>query len=308
MIYNQLPGMGKDKWIKYRLNRNFTNPFPTNEMEVYLRPIGPSNIVPWPVAVKNVAEDIHANYKNLYVSMSGGIDSESVAKAFYENNIPFKPIIFEVSDLLELDTWWAYKWCKERNIEPVVITAPLDEWMKRIISVSKRYCGRFGQGNATMEYLYDYVIANNGNLVTGGGFIEYFPDENIDYMYKRYQDSALHDSDGNMKQGYIFHEPDIIQAIGYPEMPFNFLSWTPEIVLSYIYHRDMTLDSAANKAKIMGCLPRPKNMGAPGVFFRERYLMRKWLAIRNNIGNSECAFLGSKEEIMNILINGVGSE
>jgi hypothetical protein len=301
-------GMGKDDWIKIQLNRSYTNPYPEKEIETYLRPASPSKVVPWATAAKNVAEDIYANYKNLYVAMSGGIDSEFVAQTFYNLKIPFTPIIFKVSDLNELDIWWAFKWCKEHNIEPVVISEQVGNWVNRFISISKNYCTRFGQGTGTMSFISDYVLSQGGNLVSGGGFIEYFPDENISYMETNYKDSSLHNNDGSPKSGYILHEPDIIQKLSYPTMPFNFLSWTPEIVLSYVYHRDMSVDSATNKSRIMNCLPRPKNIGVPGCFFRFHPIAKKWVGIRNSIGTTECGYLGTKDEVISILMNGVKNE
>lgn len=305
MDIDQWPGMGKNSWIKYRVNRTYENPWPATEIEVYLRPEQPSQIVPWATAAKNVAEDIYANYSNLYVAMSGGIDSEFVAQTFLDLKIPFTPIIFKAADLNELDIWWAFKWCRDNKIEPIVLSDNVENWVERFINISKKYCCRFGQGTGTMSYINDYVIERGGNLVSGGGFIEYYPDENLEYMHTRYTDSAVHNADGSEKAGYIFHEPDVLQAMSYPTMPSNFLSWTPEIVLSYIYHRDMTIDSAANKAKIMNCLPRPKNIGTASCFFRLHPIVKKWVSIRNNIGTSECAYLGTREELINLLTTGI---
>lgn len=75
-------------------------------------------------------------YDNLYVAMSGGIDSEFVAQTFLDLGIPFKPIIFRVSDLNELDIWWAFKWCRDNSIEPVVVDATIEDWSTRLSSVS----------------------------------------------------------------------------------------------------------------------------------------------------------------------------
>lgn len=293
--------MGRDGWIKFAINRNYDNPYPEKELEAYLSPGTPSQILPWPQAARNVAEDIASNYKNLYVAMSGGIDSEFVAQTFYDLGIKFTPIVFKVADLNELDIWWAFKWCRDHSIEPTVIEEPIGTWVARFTEISQKYCGRFGQGSGTMSFISDYVREQNGSLVTGGGFLEYFPDENISYMQENYADSSLHNKDGTAKTGYILHEPDMIQSLSYPEMPFNFLSWTPEIVLSYVYHRDMTQDSATNKAKIMNCLPRPKNIGVPGCFFRLHPVARKWVGIRANIGTTECAYLGTRQEIIDLL-------
>ena len=168
---------------------------------------------------------------------------------------------------------------------------------------SRDFCGRFGAGNGTMSFLYDYVRNVNGKLITGGGFPEYYPDENLSYMWTRYIDSKM-----NNKNGYLIHEPDIIQAIMYPEMPFNFLSWTSEIVLSYVAARDMTKTSAENKSVIMNCHPRPKNIGVGDLFFRTHPVLKNWILIRRKIGTSEVEYIGSKEEIIQMLITGIGHD
>lgn len=299
----QLPGFGKNQWIKYRMNRSYTNPWPRSEVDVYLCPQSPSKIVPWEEAARNVATDISENYNNLYVAMSGGIDSEFVARTFKELSIPFTPIIFKVEDLNELDIWWAFKWCRENKIDPVVVEADGDQWVDRLVTISRDYCGRFGAGNGTMSFLYDYVRNAGGKLITGAGFPEYYPDENLSYMWTRYTDSKM-----NGKNGYLIHEPDIIQAIMYPEMPFNFLSWTPEIVLSYVYHRDMTMTSAENKSKIMKCHPRPKNIGVGDLFFRTHPVLKNWILIRRKIGTAEAEYIGSREEIIESLTTGIGDD
>ena len=112
----------------------------------------------------------------------------------------------------------------------------------------------------------------------------------------------------NNKNGYLIHEPDIIQAIMYPEMPFNFLSWTSEIVLSYVAARDMTKTSAENKSVIMNCHPRPKNMGVGDLFFRTHPVLKNWILIRRKIGTAEAEYIGSKEEIIQMLTTGIGHD
>jgi hypothetical protein len=123
-------------------------------------------------------------------------------------------------------------------------------------------------------------------------------------MTSRYIDSALHNIDGTRKHGYLIHEPDIIQKLMYPEMPFNFLSWNPEIVLSYVYHRNMSLTSAEDKSRIMDCLPRPKNIGMGDYFFKTHTVAKNWVQLRKYIGTSEVGFVGSREEIIKILTTG----
>jgi hypothetical protein len=295
--------MGRDGWIKYRHLRSYNNPFPEQELEMKLCPLAPSTAIPMDQAAENVARDIHSKFSNLYVAMSGGIDSEYIAKTFLRLGLPFTPIIFKVDDLNELDIWWAIRWCKDNNIEPVIVEKNVQELIARMLLVSQQTCSRFGLGLAVLSFLHDYVSANNGKMVTGCGFPEYFPDENLDYMSTLYVDSKLHNSDNTQKQGYLYHEPDILFDILYPNNPFNFLSWSPEIVLSYISARDMTKTSADNKAEIFQCSPRPKNIGIPHYYFVMSEDMKKsqWRTIRLRIGTTECEFLGSREYLIDLL-------
>ena len=299
-------GAGKNGWIQSRHNRTYDIPFPTSEMDVILQPQGSCEIVPIDVAAENVANDISATYDNIYVAMSGGIDSEFIAKTFLRLHIPFTPVIVQIEDLNEADIWWAYKWCKDNNIEPVTISKSAADTMKRVIEISSATCSRFGIGLAVMSFLNEYVTSKNGSLVTGAGFFEYFPDSNLNYMAKDdgpgYKDSKLH-VNGTVKEGYIMHEPDILQSKIWPNMPFNFLSWTPEIVLSYIAARDMTKTSEDNKAEIFNCSPRPKNIGIHGFYFVKSPLIMHWTELRREIGTSECEYLGTKEELIMLLKN-----
>jgi len=57
--------------------------------------------------------------------LSGGIDSELMCNAFIDANVPFVPVIFTLTNstgesVNDFDTEWAFKFCKEKNIKPVV--------------------------------------------------------------------------------------------------------------------------------------------------------------------------------------------
>jgi len=57
--------------------------------------------------------------------LSGGIDSELMCNAFIDANVPFVPVIFTLTNstgeaINDFDTEWAFKFCKEKNITPVV--------------------------------------------------------------------------------------------------------------------------------------------------------------------------------------------
>ncbi len=315
--------IGKNGWITCRLNRSYDNPFPDSDMDVILEPYELANVVPWDVACDNVAKDIYKQYKNkkIYLAMSGGIDGENVAKAFLRNNIPFTPIIFKVASLHDLDTWWAERWCKENNITPYIYdTVPLREFAVKMVQINQRYCTRTASGPALMEYCRDYVESQGGVLVTGAGFPEHFPDENLEYLRNGakimtytergdyierpdtfYDCKLVKEDRTNLNEGFLFHEPDIINGFILQGHPWNFLSWTPEIVLSYICARDYSLTSADDKARIMNCAHRPKVAGLHEYVYQTWPILQRWLYIRKGIGNSETDFLGTVPELKKLL-------
>ena len=104
---NAMSGIGKDQWIKMRFNRNYNDPYLDSDMDCYLVPTEPSKVKDIDTVGDEIAQEIFHKYKNIYVAMSGGIDSEWVAKCFHRQGIPFTPIIYEAEDLMGADTWWA---------------------------------------------------------------------------------------------------------------------------------------------------------------------------------------------------------
>lgn len=306
--YDSLPGMGKDNWIRYSFNRSYTNPYPEAEMKVYLRPNTPTEVVPMDVAADNVAKEIYQTHKKIFVAMSGGIDSEYVAKVLHRLNIPFTPIIFEVGTLNELDTWWAYKWCRDNNITPRVINVAGEDFVDGVVAINKRFCTRTAGGPFAMQTMANIARSEGGILLTGACFIEYFPDVNLNYLtVGTWKDGTLHDENGNInKFGYIFHEPDIINHMLLSDMPFNFLSWTPEIVLAYMAARDMTKTSEENKSIMFDCLPRPKmGISVPSYFWTFSPKSHPWVQLRKDLGTTEVDYLGTPEELIELLKTGI---
>jgi hypothetical protein len=302
-----LPGMGKDGWIKYRFNRNYDDPFVDSDMDMYLCPTAPTQVRDINLVGNEIAQELYETYGNIYVGMSGGIDSEWVAKCFHRQRIPFTPIIYEAGDLNSMDTWWAHKWCADNTITPLIIKEPQGLFTIGMFALSSRMCLRTPGGPYMMSRLHKYVKDHGGNLVLGAGFPEYFPDPNLNYMKSRYQDNKLINDDGTIKHaGWLMHEADVTiqRLIGHDNPCWNFLSWRPDIVLSYISMRGQGT-SEFNKSKIFDCLPRPKNIGIPDQFWRSKNsIINKWRVLKSWTGNSEVDYIGTTEQLKTILIQG----
>ncbi len=70
-------------------------------------------------AVKKIAA---AATKPIYVAMSGGIDSEMVARAMLKEKIPFTPLILQYEKSYnKMDIIYAFEFCKQRNITPEIV-------------------------------------------------------------------------------------------------------------------------------------------------------------------------------------------
>ena len=71
-------------------------------------------------ASKIVVEKISKKYNNIYIPLSGGMDSEYVLNCFVKNNVNVTPIIINSTGNKE-ESSYAFAKCKEYDITPVVI-------------------------------------------------------------------------------------------------------------------------------------------------------------------------------------------
>ena len=87
-------------------------------------------LLPWKDEVNNTARLIAASTtKPLYVFMSGGIDSEVVARAFLENNIPFTAITAKHTNGTNMhDTRFADDFCKKYNIKQEIVEVDMSNF------------------------------------------------------------------------------------------------------------------------------------------------------------------------------------
>ncbi len=302
---NSMHGIGKDQWIKMRFNRNFSEPYLESDMDAYLVPTRPSKLQDIDEIGNEIAQELYGTYGKIYVAMSGGIDSEWVAKCFHRQGIPFTPIIYEAEDLMGMDTWWSRKWCSENDITPIIYKEYLFQFVNGLADTSRDFICRTPGGPYMMSRLGEYVKDQGGALVTGAGFPEIFPDPNLSYMQGRFLDNKLMNPDGTLKNaGWLLHESDFMLSRILKDHPWNFLSWRPEIVLSYISIREQGT-SEFNKAKIFNCLPRPKAIGIPDIFWRSKNpVIERLVRIKNRVGTSEVDYIGTTEQLRAILTAG----
>ena len=67
--------------------------------------------------------------KDIWISLSGGIDSEFIARIFLESNIPFKAATLVYKDgINQYDNNYCRKFCEEVGIDLVEYELDLVEW------------------------------------------------------------------------------------------------------------------------------------------------------------------------------------
>jgi hypothetical protein len=154
----------------------------------------------------NAQEIAQSTNKPLYVFMSGGIDSEVVARTFLENNISFKAITLKFKNgENDYDTYYADTFCKENGIEHKILKIDFNDFLNNQISnfIKQGYksnniyyylqlvllqyvedLGGFGIGGAG-EQVY-YTIDNQVNIKINPSYVigmEWCKNNNLDHQW-----------------------------------------------------------------------------------------------------------------------------
>ena len=286
-------GIGKDKWLQYSFAGSPLRIDPKSDLEVVITKKADTSMS-FHDARRLVAEDIVsiAKHKKIFVGLSGGLDSEIVAQSFYEQGIEIYPIITDIKwyniHVNYSDTWYAYRWCNERNIKPIVFNYSIGELLSESLRLAKQLRTRklYPLLNVINS---QFAKSQGGLLVNGQALIEYYPEHTLDY---------IRDMQG-LSEGWLIHECDFYVDMEDPGYhPYNFLSWTPEIVLSIISARDFNLNSEDNKANLTGLLPRPK-LGMPDLVLH--YYHESMAKQRQQYGTSEVFHFGTHNNLIKLL-------
>ena len=110
--------------------------------------------------LESLVTQFHLIHKGDYViTMSGGIDSEVTAQAFYNQGIRFRVIILSLFDQINSgDIIWAVKWCKDRDVEYKIVTLTFDRFLTETIQQAIE-CGQFVRSYSQMAltHLFNHV-------------------------------------------------------------------------------------------------------------------------------------------------------
>jgi hypothetical protein len=183
-------------------------------------------------------------YDNLFVSFSGGIDSEFVVKSLYERNIAFTPIIVDFI-LNSAEVWYAYKWCYDHNIVPYVIKLSLNEVHDKFSRLAIKYNTAFI--SALDFVVLEYVESVNGHLLNST-FNPFNREDCFSDELKNVMSQSLDSSTYDFALDFVFPQ----------KHPYSFLSYTPEMCYNIIKEIDYEKPVQLALCDYYGVLPRPK--------------------------------------------------
>ncbi len=193
-------------------------------------------------AADYTAKLISEKYNNIYIGLSGGLDSEYVANVFLRNKISFTPIIWK--DPYSKESDFALYYCRKNNLKPFIIEKDLLDSV--VYTSAKKAAKQFNSSDIvaainviimkTVEKNNGYFLMSTGMPITAG---ETYPAP-IDCNHTEF-----------MKNEF------------YPELkelnhPGSFFCYTPELLHSYTKSLDYSLPIQEAKSKLY-CIPfRPK--------------------------------------------------
>ena len=153
--------ISENNWI----NDNFTSIGLISDYDVKFN-LYPFKPLDFHTAAEETAMKISKKYQNLYVGLSGGIDSEYVLVCFDKLKIPIIPLII-LCEGNEQESKYAFKICKKLNILPKVITCSNDQILDICVNFISKKINGIGFESATRAYAANYVKNNNGTLICG---------------------------------------------------------------------------------------------------------------------------------------------
>lgn len=241
----------RDNWLKYSFG-GLPKRFKHEVLEVEFTQKA-KVLLPLDQAARQTAIEIYEKYEDVYVAMSGGADSEYVAKSFKEAGVPFKAITMTSRQNLSAGEWYVDKFCRENDIELIKLEVSAEELIEfgkqtilRIRGIS--WCA------ATVNLVANEVQRRGGYMVTGA-IPSYYPDRDlgIDKAEPGFRDNY---------RGFMFDEGDFYIELVTPNYhPWAFFYWSPEMLASLVNAWDTTKTGEENKAQVFNLIPRQKLRG-----------------------------------------------
>lgn len=266
---------GHDNWFRLCMEPNFDVEILKPAQQCYTNFIDAGNHV-----ANLIANRWHD--KPLYLTLSGGLDSEFVANRLKENKIDFTPVIFRLPPFNNYETWYADYWCWQNNVKPLIIEYNIDQYTQAIQKFSKWGAELKNFNLVTQMIVYDFINSLNGYVIYCAGDMQF---------------------DVNSKDQFYLHTFDFISDIAsVGQHPTSFYMYAPEILLSYITGYNLSLSENYNKILAYKLSPRPKINYQVDLALDSRWFeLKHHLSVQYNVPletQHKSCYFGTKEQII----------
>jgi hypothetical protein len=206
----------KNNWFSTNWKKRLENPNLDFEIEINLYPFKQMS---FDEAADFTCREIDKDFDNLFLSLSGGMDSDFILQCFHRNNIKIKPIIVVCGN--EKENNYAYESCKELKIEPIIIKVS----EKELFEIYKKniYENMGGTGfNSTHSFIAaKYTESKKGTLIIGNHLIGDGDDMISDDEYLLSNEWDFYNDSVCQNVDFFLYTPEIAYSL----MPNEYTSW-----------------------------------------------------------------------------------
>lgn len=263
----------KNNWIQSNIRNRLVDK--TCNFQVYLTP-QKFKILSFYEATKLAALDIANTHDNIFIGLSGGLDSEYLCVLLHELKIPFKPIIVDtVGNKLESE--YAYYKCKQLNIDPIVLTCNEEEYL----FLFNTHIAQKLASNAV--YATPNIITSNYAKKHGGTLI--------------IADHALHEIGEDPTATLVSISDCEFYLHGLTDNPYIiFFDYIPEILYAMVQRFDGSR-LQHYKSNLYELPFRPKIQS----YFSETFMKHYSEIMRNTSHPQRTHILGNKEQVLQMM-------
>jgi len=207
-----------NNWITSNVSQRLTNPLAKLKLDMKVPLFEQRN---FHECASEAAQLIAKTHDNIYVALSGGMDSEYIVRTFHKNNVPFTPIILECGN--EIERRYAFKVCEELRLSPVVLHLSEEDMVDKFYESIHKKLNGVGYHATLVLAIAEYVYSKRGVLVTGDGFFgdgdELVTDTEF-ALYNEWDDyiDSLVDIDNI---GFFLYTPQLL----YSMFPKTYTAW-----------------------------------------------------------------------------------
>jgi hypothetical protein len=261
------------------------------------------------IAATNVAKELQNLDKKIFVSFSGGYDSEFIVRKLHSLGIEFTPIIVFL-ETHSSEREYAYKTLRELKIKAKILKLSNYEYISLYAKHIHKKFNSF-QSTPVPVFLLEYINSENGILIdgTGMGGMNCLPLHVVTSTTgpKKYEKTIIDQINNNdinynfvSEQIYYLREQESYWSYLYPNSFYIFYMHTPQIVVSMldeISPRDKTWNDY--KERVFKLIWRPKLRE----FFPFNSIFEKTKKIDSlrKYKPNHVVFFGNKQQLRNLI-------